>query len=139
MSETTWARVLQAVYDSEDTNWRTSLQESTDMSDETVQEGLAFLERHGLIEDTDNPVLTEKGFRVARNREMQRSQFEMNLFLAAFTFILSLAIVMQAFYQLHTMGTVGWILGGTLLAGTFITFYLLERRTAILHLLIDGR
>ncbi|MDY6770637.1 MAG: hypothetical protein SV186_01625 [Candidatus Nanohaloarchaea archaeon] len=139
MAETTWAKVLQAVYETEDSGWRTTLAERTELSDDAVEDGLEFLDRHGLVTDVDEPVLTEKGFDVARQREMQRAQFEMNLFLAVFTFILSLAIVLQAVYQLRTLGVIGWLVGSTLLAGTFGVFYLLEKRSRITRLVLDGR
>lgn len=139
MAEAIWAKVLQAVYESEDTGWRGSLDESENLSEDEISDGLSFLERHDLVEGTDEPVLTEKGFDVARQREMQRAQFEMNLFLAVFTFVLTLAIVVQAVYQLQSLGTVGHAVGGLLLVATFVLLYLLDRRTGVLKLILDGR
>jgi len=139
MAEAIWAKVLQAVYESEDTGWRQSLEDAGDLSDDQISDGLSFLERHDLVEEIDDPVLTEKGFDVARQREMQRAQFEMNLYLAVFTFLLSLAIVLQAALQLQAFGTIGKAGAAVLLAGTFFLLFLLERRTSAFGLLIEGR
>ncbi len=139
MAEAIWAKVLQAVYESEDTGWRRSLEASENLSEGEINDGLSFLKRHDLIDGMDDPVLTEKGFDVARQREMQRAQFEMNLFLAVFTFVLTLAIVLQAVYQLQSLGTVGQAVGGLLLVATFVLLYLLDRRTDVMELIIDGR
>jgi hypothetical protein len=139
MAEAIWAKVLQAVYESEDTGWRQSLGDSDGLSDEQISDGLSFLDRHDLITGPDDPVLTEKGFDVARQREMQRAQFEMNLFLAVFTFVLTLAIVLQAVYQLQSLGTIGHAAGGLLLVATFVLLYLLDRRTGVMELILDGR
>jgi len=138
MAEARWAKVLQVVYENEDTG-RSRLPEELGLDAGGRGEALEFLARHGLIEGTDAPVLTEKGFEVARQREMQRSQFEMNMFLAAFTFVLSLAIVVQAVSQLLAYGVTGQVAGGGLVVLTVIFLGLLERRTGLLMLLLRGR
>lgn len=139
MAEATWAKVLQAVYEDEDVGRSGTLQRVDGLTDQELEQGLSFLSRHGLIVGPEEPVLTEKGFDVARQREMQRSGFEMNLFLAAFTFVLSFAIVLQAVFQLRALGLPGYVAGGGLVTLTFVFLLLLERRTHVIRILLDGR
>lgn len=139
MAEDTWAKALHAVYQATGELERDELAEAADIDTEEVRPALAFLERHSLIEEGETLTLTEKGFDVARKREMELSQFETNLYLAAFTFVLSLAIVLQTAYQIQGLGLPGKVAGYGLLAATLLFFILLERRTRLVRLLLEGR
>lgn len=139
MAEDTWAKVLDAIYRNAG-NDDTSLEEHVDVSADSFDDAVGFLDRHGLIsESTDGYRLTEKGFDVARDREMQLSQLETNMHLAVFTFVLTLAIVVQTIPSLLEFGSAGMYAGFGLLAFVFVLFGLVERRTGLFSMVLGGR
>jgi hypothetical protein len=154
MAEDRWAKILHQIYRNEE-EWNFykingdhsysdnhPLAENLGINGEELASGLEFLEKQKLIErdeGSNSAVLTEKGFEVARQREMQISQFETNLFLAVFTVLLSIGIIMQTVYQLSELGLIGLISGGILVAITLLLLVLLEKRAEIFKTLWEGR
>jgi hypothetical protein len=143
MGEHSWAKVLNVIYSNDRIQKEGSLdliQDSLDKSRKETLEALSFLERHELIEEEgDDYLLTEKGFDVARERDMQLSQLETNMHLAVFTFLLTVGIIVQAVYQIGRAGLFGQITSVSLVSFSLIMFMLLERRTGLFRMVLDGR
>lgn len=140
MAEDTWAKLLNFIYRNEGDPHTAELKEHLAVSDAVLMDAIEFLERHQLVESIDDGYrLTEKGFDVARDREMQLSQLETNMHLAVFTFMLTLAIVVQTVYQLLDLGQPGMIAGGLLIGSVLLLFGLLERRTGLFRMVLSGR
>lgn len=140
MAEDDWAKLLATIYKNDPYHLDDSDQLREESGLEDLTASLSFLKRHRLIEEQDDHyVLTEKGFDVARDREMQLSQLETNMHVAVFTFILSIAIVFQMIAQLSSFGQIGWTINGIVLALVIILLALLERRTGLFRMVISGR
>lgn len=140
MAEDNWAKLLATIYSNDPYHIEESAQLRGESGLEDITTALSFLKRHQLIEEQDDHyVLTEKGFDVAREREMQLSQLETNMHVAVFTFILSIAIVFQMVAQLSAFGQLGWTINGIVLALVIILLALLERRTELFRMVVRGR
>lgn len=153
MQEPDWAKVVQAVYRSapgvvqwqgdlpDDHNQKDKttgfdLRDLTDLSDEEISNAVSFATRTGLMVQIGtgmNYKLTEKGFNVAHERELRRQQGKNNRVVAAFTVIIGLSTLIQAWKILNEIGGFNSLLFGVaLFIGIVAAFVILRGDTDVL-------
>lgn len=158
MEEPDWAKVLSILYAEEDSIYREikgELSESHDLVTESgletdkVEAALAFLRDQGLVETggAGHEVpegggearathieyeLTEKGFEVAHERELQNKQETQNRIVAAFTVLVGISALVQAVSVVATQtGPMQWILGFINVTGALAFVYVLKGKAEI--------
>lgn len=158
MSDPDWAKVLSALYAEEDSVYREikgELSESHDLVTESglqtknVDGALAFLRDQGLV-DTEGAghevpesggearsthigyELTEKGFEVAHERELQNKQATQNRIVAAFTVLVGISALVQAVSAVPTESVLmQGILSFIIVTGTLAFVYVLKGKASV--------
>ena len=142
MKAPNWAKVLNVLYNEEDSLYREfegGLSETHDLvtksglDSDRVEDALVFLRDQGLVEQSSagnkraqtgelqsthiEYALTQKGFEVAHNREMNLRQEKHDRVISAFTVFLGLSAIFQAWTIIQTRG---WLLSA--MVGIFSIF-----------------
>lgn len=143
MDEPNWPKILQEIYRKQE-HWQYfgegepqgyhdedhPLRENTDLTGKELEAGVSFLTDMGLVEEKDDGFLylTEEGFDVIRQRELQTSNLVTNRALVFFTLILAISTVFDSMVGLY--GLEEWISTSlaVIMVGAILSLYYLTRK-----------